>query len=410
LKVILINPPSPYLDNDAAYPPSGLMYLASAIERGGHEAIIIDLSGNSNWEQDVCNLDADLFGITCVTPNFNIVSKISNLLPPKKPVVIGGPHATFLPLDVLHEIKCNAVVLGEGEDAILHIIRDLKQKKKLDGIYNGGILPISVVPKPARHLVNLSKYRSIPVYTSRGCYYNCNFCSKIAGSDFRAFPVQRVLEEIHDVLRMGYNYIVFGDDNIRLSKSLKDLLQEVAQLKISFRLNQDARSVDKDILKLAREAGCTEISFGVESGSQKMLDLMNKKLKVEENERAIEQIKEQGILTKAYFIVNFPGETEETVEETLKFIEEAKPDKWFVSSFAPLPGSDVFSYPDKYGILWMSSNWGDYYLVGKDGSFNPCFETKELSCEKQVYFHGLLFSELKKLDRSVSKEEVSNES
>lgn len=405
MKIVLINPPSFYLDNDAAYPPSGLMYLASSIEKAGNEVVIIDLSSNLDWERDVSKLDGDLFGITCVTPNFNTVRRISELLPSGKPIVIGGPHATFLPVDVLENIKCNSVVQGEGESAILEVIRDLKEKR-LRTIYCGGVVSTEDIPKPARHLLDFKKYRSIPVYVSRGCYYNCNFCSKIAGNIFRAFPVQRVLEEIRDVLQMGYDHIVFGDDNIRLSKKLGELLTQIASFKISFRLNQDARNIDKDVLKLAKEAGCTEISFGVESGSQKMLDLMNKKVKVEQNERAIEQIKEQGILTKAYFIVNFPGETGETVEETLKFIERTKPDKWLLSSFAPLPGSDTFLNPEKYGITWISSNWDDFYLVGKDGSFNPCFETEELSFEKQVYFHDLLKNELNGVEECLNQRSV----
>jgi anaerobic magnesium-protoporphyrin IX monomethyl ester cyclase len=401
-RIVLINPPSLYLANDAAYPPSGLMYLAGVLETAGHEVTIMDLPGNPEWESAIPTLEGDLFGITCVTPNVNIVKKISMLLPPHKPVIIGGAHPTFLPEDTLEKIRCDAIVQGEGELAILEVMEDLKQGS-LKRFYKGGIVPIQAIPRPARHLVNLHKYRpggeeTTPVYTSRGCPYSCTFCSKITGTRFRTFPLHHILGEIEEVMGYGYRHIVLGDDDIGINpKRLKNLLGDMVPFKITFRLNQDARRVNREVLSLAKRAGCAEISFGIESGSQKMLDRMNKQNTVDNNRRAIVEARNHGIKTKAYFIVNFPGETEETVEETLRFAEETRPDKWLLSSFAPLPGSDTFQNPDRYGINWMSSNWEDYYLVGKDGHLSPCFETKELTPERQIHFQEVLRRGLKEI-------------
>lgn len=401
-RIVLINPPSPYLANDAAYPPSGLMYLAGVLETAGHVVTIADLSGNPEWESVVPTLEGDLFGITCVTPNVNIVQKISSLLPPHKPVILGGVHPTFLPEDTLEKVRCDAIVQGEGELAILEVMEDLK-KGSLKRVYRGGIVPIQAIPSPARHLVNLHKYRpggeeTTPVYTSRGCPYSCTFCSKITGARLRTFPLHRVLQEIEEVVAYGYQHIVFGDDDTGLHPDrLKNLLGEMISFNITFRLNQDARRVNREVLSLAKRAGCAEISFGIESGSQKMLDRMNKQNTVGNNRKAIAEARNHGIKTKAYFIVNFPGETEETVEETLRFAEETRPDKWLLSSFAPLPGSDAFRNPHRYGITWMSSNWEDYYLVGKNGHFRPCFETKDLTPERQMHFQAVLRRGLKEI-------------
>lgn len=402
MRVILINPPSPYLANDAAYPPAGLMYIAAVIENLGHEVAIVDLTGGNERKKNLSELDADLFGITCVTPNFKIVQEISRLLPLDRPIIVGGVHPTFLPDDTIRNIRCNAVIKGEAEVIIGQVMEDLK-KGSLKQVYDGGLVPVNDIPKPARHLVDLRRYypggeATTPIYSSRGCPFNCAFCSKVTGRIYRILPIDRVIEEVQEVISMGFRHILFGDDDIAIqSGRLKELLLAIKPFKISFRLNQDAKTLDEEIIALAAEAGCTEISFGIESGSSKMLKLMNKKASVEDNKHAICVTKAYGMKAKAYFVVNFPGETEETVYETLRFAEETKPDKWLLSVFAPLPGSPAFHHFQRYGIKWMSPNWEDYYLVGKDGGFKPCFITDELSFEKQIYLHDIFYKGLKEI-------------
>ena len=252
-------------------------------------------------------------------------------------------------------------------------------------------------------MVDIYKYRgggvlTTPIYSSRGCPFDCSFCSKVTGRRYRVLPITQVVEEIEQVKRLGFNNILFGDDDIAIKpKRLKELMETIVNMNVKFRLNQDARDINKEIVLIAKEAGCYEISFGIESGSQKMLDFMNKRITVEANKKAILETKENGIIAKAYFLVNFPGEDEGTIEDTLKFARETRPDKWLLSSFVPLPGSDTFHNPKKYGITWMSDNWEDYYLVGKNGGFKPCFETRELSTDKQIYLHGLLYKSLKEI-------------
>jgi len=408
MKIALINPPSPYLANDSAYPPSGLMYISASVEEMGHEAVIVDLTGGVNWEDKPFDIEADLFGITCVTPNFNIVRKIADLLPHDRPIIIGGAHPTFLPEDTLANIRCDSIVKGEGETAIKEILRDF-DKGNLKPIYEGGLVNINLIPKPSRHLVDLHKYtpggiKTTPIYTSRGCPFNCMFCSKVTGRNYRTISISRIIEEVKEVIDLGFDHILFGDDNIGIDdERLRHLLKELKTFRIKFRLNQDTRNLNEKTLSLAVESGCTEISFGIESGSEMMLRLMNKKASIQDNIRAIQLTKKHGMEAKAYFVVNFPGEDETTIQETLDFADIAKPDKFLVSAFAPLPGSPIFHNPQKYGIEWMSKDWSDYYLVGKDGKFKPCFRTAELTFEKQLYLHDMLYRGLKQICQETSK-------
>ena len=405
MNISLINPPSPFLENDSAYPPMGLMYVAAALENNGNSVEIIDLTGNEYWLEFIQKLNfqkTDFIGITCVTPNVSIVTKIIQYLPKNIPVMLGGAHPTFLPNDALENTGCSTVIVGESEEILPSVIKDLSNNS-LKKIYFGKNVAVEHIPKPARHLVNLKTYspggeQATPVYSSRGCPFKCNFCSKITGTTYRELPIDRVIEEINEVISLDFQKIVFGDDNIAINKSrLEELLRRIKPFGIQFRLNQDARHMDKKTLDISYEAGCTDISFGIESGSQKILNAMHKQTTVEKNLEAIKWTKMSGIHAKAYFMVNFPGETEETVQETLTFAEETNPDKWLLSAFAPLPGSDVFNKPGKYGITSMSSDWSDYYLVGKGGKFKPCFTTKYLTHEKQIELHSMAYNGLKEI-------------
>ena len=388
MKIVLINPPSSYLENDAAYPPMGLMYLATPLEKAGHEVEIFDLTATKNWRHKVLFVEADLVGITCVTPNYSIVEEIFYLLDEEIPKMVGGVHPTHM-----HMILKDAILVRGEADSIITQIAEEVESGKYFHLYDGDSAHCNI-HKPARHLVDLHKYtpsgeKATPIYTSRGCLYNCTFCSKITSNSFRTIPISQIVEEIEEVKEIGFDNIVFGDDNIAVKPShLRSVLKAVTPLGIMFRLNMDSRHITREMLKQAKEAGCTEISMGIESGSQKMLNLMNKQTTVEENKRAIEKIKEVGITAKAYFMVNFLGETDKTVQETINFIKEVQPDKSFLSAFAPLPGSYVFNNLEQYDITWMSSNWSDYYLIGKD--FVPCFTSQRLSIRDQIRYYQSL--------------------
>lgn len=388
--IALINPPSPYLANDQAYPPSGLLYLAGKLESLGVYVEVIDLAGGHKLP----NLEwADAIGITCVTPNAPQVQRLIPELPEGRPILVGGPHPTWLPEHVKQWSDAHhpqvIPIGGDGEAVIERVVRDYA-KGELEQAYYGGIADLADVAHPARHLVDLRRYTpggwagSTVVYASRGCPYSCRFCSKTSGSTYRGFSVDWIESEILECKALGFKRIVLGDDNLMGSRAhLKSLLRMLGRHGIEYRLNRDVRGLSSEVMELAASTGCVSISFGIESGSQRMLDNMNKQTTVEQNEYALRVAKDSGVRTKAYLVVNFPGETEDSIDETIGFIRRVHPDEVLTSSFAPLPGSHVFAHPEKYGIHWLSDAWGDYFLVGNEAP-RATFETPELTAEKQT--------------------------
>ena len=399
VRVLLINPPSTYLENDASYPPTGLMYLAGKIEALGHSVAIEDMAGGHPLDESEVG-EADLIGITCVTPNVRTVKSLIAELP-DKPILIGGAHPTFQP-STFEGIRNAIPVIGEADEIIRVIIED-SIGKTLKPVYEATAPPcVEEIATPARHLVDLHRYSPggwgdcTVLYTTRGCPYSCRFCSKISGSTYRTFPISRVLSELEYCMSLGFKRFVFGDDNIVIERGrMKSLLSELKPYHIEYRLNQDARYLAPDVADLAHASGCVEISFGIESGSQKMLQLMNKQTSVAKNEETLKVAKKAGLRTRAYLVVNFPGETPESIKETIDSMRRARPDRVLISNFAPLPGSYVFAHPAEFDIDWMNTDWDTYYLVGKDGAASPCFTTKELTIEQQIANREQLMDGLK---------------
>jgi len=202
-----------------------------------------------------------------------------------------------------------------------------------------------------------------------------------------------MLEELNTVInRYGFENVIFEDDNICLvRKRAFKIFRAIEKLGVNFRMCPRADSMDKKLLKVAKESGVTEISFGVESGSQKMLDRMNKRLSVTRARQAIKEAKSIGMIVKVYLIVGFPGETWQSVEETKQFIKDTEPDKWLLQNFVPYPGTDVWNNPTKYGVTRISHDFDKFYTVGKGGKGGVVFRTEKLDGETIRAMHDNLF-------------------
>lgn len=397
--VVLINLPSTYLLNDAAYPPMGLMTVGGCMMDWGLNVKLIDFSGNSHPSIPDC----DCYAMTCVTPNMYITKEfIHGMLPKNSHIILGGAHPTFMPQNTIDYMDMDnnlSIVIGEYEGIAHQIWSDIFYND-FSLKYNGGIVSENMMEAPYRQLVDLHKYKpggekATTVYTSRGCPYKCAFCSKLTNNTYRCFSELSIKHQIEYCKNKGFDKIVIGDDNFVINKPRAMQLLDVMKISgCKFRLNQDARMLDEKFFKKSSESNVTDISFGIESGDQRMLNLMNKQSTVENGIKALSLTREYGMESKAYFLVNFPGETEKSMTNTLKFAEKTQPDKWMLNNFSPLPGSNTFTNPSKYGITWLSQKWDDYYLAGK-GDLHPTFIANNLSIDQQIKNYNNMYTKLK---------------
>lgn len=402
MKVCLINPIlfsfqrllSRSLKNNVGmsfYPPLGLCYIANMLEKNGIKVKIIDRNSlmtinRSNQlvvdnitEAEIRKFKPDIVGISVVTPTFfdvrrNIV-KIIRKIDSKITIIAGGAHVSALPEDSLQICsEIDIICRGEGELVMLEIAKGAKIESIAGITYRDGNniannqkrAPHNNIDDfcfPSRHLVDMQYYskanphvmhgiysKATTIFTSRGCPYNCTFCAgNIAlGRGVRFQSIDLVIEEIEKLIAdYEIEGLYFADDVFDVSKDravsiCRKLIKNNMHKKIRWNAQLRANSMDKDLLKLMKEAGCIRVDVGFESGSQKTLDVINKGTTVAQNYKAAEILHEAGIQVHANMIVGLPGEDMEDLDKTRNFMKEIKPHWIGFGEFVPLPGSKLF--------------------------------------------------------------------
>jgi anaerobic magnesium-protoporphyrin IX monomethyl ester cyclase len=363
-------------------PPIGLMYVASALEKAGFTVQMLDNYLMNKPAQEVkqliANLNPLMVGITCGSATFARCVETAEIIKKTKPgctVVVGGWHASYLPETLLAHPAIDYVVMGEGERAITQLAKalvndDLTQASAVPGVVcrgNSGTIinpPVFIenmdeIPYPARHLLPLEQYdRTIEFLAakpadvmsiSRGCVFNCGFCEtrKLWGNICRGFSPQRVIGEIEDLMsRFGTKGIYFINDNFTLRKEkTKELCNLMIEKKLNLEWVCDTRIdlVDDELLSLMSKAGCKVIWFGVESGSEKVLQRIGRNTKPEQVETAFKLCKKYGIKTACSFMLGLPDETLADMEISLKFAKKLDPDYCMFNIFIAYPDSKLYN-------------------------------------------------------------------
>lgn len=400
----------------------GLGYVAAAIEQRGDSVGILDLGLENNPDEalvkKVRETKPDIIGVSAVTPTYPAALKTLDTVKKILPsciTIIGGSHSSILTEEVVSELSVDIVVKGEGEITIVELLNalekghDLSEVKGISFKRNGQIVhnryrpfinDLDSIPFPARHLYDVDKYsarirrrRAAAVITSRGCPYDCVYCYRgpAAGKKFRCRSPENIINEIRLLkTRYGIEGIYFYDDIFTLNKKragqLCDLLIE-EKLDILWTCQTRVDCVEPELLKKMKKAGCVVVGFGVESGNEKIMDLI-KKINKEQTREAFKMTKEAGISSKASFILGLPWDTRETVQETIDFTNEIDPD--FVDFYlaTPFPGTKLWQIVEDKGVN-LSTKWIDYNLNFDEVDWDtiiPLFDTKKLTKEELIHF------------------------
>ncbi len=386
MKTLLIIPPYPFAE--APIMPIGLSYIAGVLERNGQEVQILDLLVSKYSREKIKSkleeYQPDIVGTTSVTLNYHSTSEILKYCKSLNKdiiTIIGGPHVSFTAAETLKEAPwIDIVVRGEGERTMLDIVNG-KKLADVAGIAfrnnNNGITltaerslieNLDELPQPARHLFPLSRYHALDtpgtMITSRGCPFNCIFCvgSKMGGRRMRYRDPKLVLDEIEHCLTLGFKEVDLEDDLLTINhKHLYAILDGIEErgLKFNWRAFSRVDTVNPEMLRRMKQAGCIGLLYGVESGNQQILDKIKKKITLDRVRAAIKMANDVDIPVQATFILGLPGETRETLVETIDFALSL--DTFFgIHVLAPFPGTELRENAEEYGIEILTSDWSKY--------------------------------------------------
>lgn len=398
MNVLLINPKSNIGNDNEIFPRLSLLLLGTLLKQKGHKPSILHMVADNLSIPKVIRLIEDLkievVGITATTyqtSNTKLLSKtIKENYKDKVKVILGGPHVSAIKSEALESFPdIDIVILGEGEENFIKLVEGELTKNIAGILYREGdkivsntpspFIELDNIPFPDLTLVNLKAFsgpspigriRNMQIMASRGCPFSCTFCCKpIYKNLIRFHSPEYILEEIKYLNKdFSIQEICFQDDAINYNlpwatKIFEYLINSGLNKKIILRigLRADSKLIDLDFLKLAKKAGVWIAFYGVESGSQYMLDSMNKKITLEEIERAFILTKEVGIKTIAPFIIGLPGETESTIKESINFYRKLKPYIGWFSRAMPFPGTAFRQRVIEEGNL-LPGNYDEYSL------------------------------------------------
>ena len=393
MRVLLVNPYYPISETPS--PPLGLACLAAALESEGIDVKILDFVvfpySKTILEKELMQFNPDLIGVTAVTMSIDSALEIARdakSVAPDVSVVMGGPHVTFCARETMRANQAiDFIVMGEGEETIVALSDALIGDRRFDAIaglvYREGyrikttaerafIKDIDSLPSPARHLLPLGRYRAlglpVSITTSRGCPFQCIFCvgRKMVGATVRYRSPKKVVDELASLTCLGFERINIADDLFTASKRhCLAVCDEIVQrgLKVEWTSFARVDTVSKDVLKRMKAAGCSAVSFGVESGSPEILKRIKKGITIDQVYEAVTMCNHVGITPQASFILGLPGETPETLQQTISLAKKLKEMgvQYGYHLLAPFPGTDVRINLEAYDLQIMSHNWKDYH-------------------------------------------------
>ena len=354
-------------------PPLGLGYLATVAKKAGLDVKLLDAEALGLSPEEITEhaKDSKIIGINLLSPTVYLTKKIcSSLKKYGAKIIAGGPHTTIYPSQSLNQIpEIDILVRGEGEQTLEELIKSDWQQHGIKGVsYRKENAIIHNMPR--EHLQNIDEFPFIDrnffvndphidngkitstVLTSRGCPYSCTYCagSTVSGKAIRQRSAKNIVDELEELNKAhGINRIHFIDNNFVYSKDkILDFTEEFAKRNLGIewralvRTDTIARKLDKAVLQKMKENGCYLLTFGFESGSQRILNMIKKGSTLEDARIAVKQCKEVGISTKGHFMFGFPTETVGEMEMTLQHAADLGIDTAYFSLVKAYPGTELY--------------------------------------------------------------------
>lgn len=378
------------------FPPFGPLYLAAVMENSGVDVQVLKVT-QDHTTLDLRGFDAVAFSISS-SATYGLIkeARFNSLYSGDPLIMVGGVHSNFYPEETLLDLRPHVVGVGEGEITILELLEEHRARRfnRVLGVcYLDGTAPTRTAPRiigrdidhlplPARHLFDPSDIvmedrlcktdlRMAHVMFSRGCPFPCRFCAVAQSKIQYRSGSSAAFELIH--LKEEYQISGFAivDDNFIVNKKkVYDVCNSVRDLDLRWSALSRVDTVDEPLLRTMYESGCIEIKFGMESGSEQILEAMDKRITPDQIRTAVRTAHQLGIKVKLFVIHGYPGETAGTTNETLVLLRELAPmiERVSLFRFVPLPGTYVFNHPEQFQLRGTNrdpdwdGNWSKYHI------------------------------------------------
>ena len=423
MKFLFVIPPSMGRYWKPSTPHVGIGYLSEILTVNGHKNKTIEMRLNNNKNllfENINSFKPQYIGITGASLHYRemyqLINEIKETYPDIK-VIVGGSHASIMKEHVLQYSKADLVVYGEGEQTILEIAQNRPFSKITGVIYRkrGEIIinpprqlitDVDSLPFPKFKGVKLNQYleHKIPLYTARGCPMECTFCAArlILGRGFRMRSPENVIAEIKYWYKRGYKEFSINDDEYtciahRTEKICDLLIKNKIKARFELRTGIRVDMINEQMLKKMKKAGFQFYAFGIESGDQKVLDMVKKHITIPQVRKAIKMVNKNGLQTSGFFMTGLPGETFKRFEKSLKLAKELNLNEVRFYNTIPYPGTELYDWVLKNGRFLHSP---EEYLNSMDRwQREPVFETEEFPAEErrkaydlgeQLFFNHLI--------------------
>ncbi|MBI2651799.1 radical SAM protein [Candidatus Woesearchaeota archaeon] len=446
-KIFFINPYPHYArgTNEATvYPPLGIAYLAGMLEKHGYECKIIDANILRMHNDDVLKIieqeDPD---VVCISINVSTAIAGNSLAREvkerfNKKVIMGGVQASSVTERTLKNSLADAVIIGESEQTILELVKNdcspngilgLAYLENDNVVYTGKralIENLDELPWPAYHLLpqlklykcRARKFPVAPIFTTRGCPYQCIFCSSsskksVFGPRFRVRSPENVVAEIEYLAEeFGVKQVDILDDNFtldmkRAEKICNILIERKNKVLINLQNGVRADRLTRELVFKLKKAGVFKAGIGIESGDQQILKIAKKALDLNQVRNAIKWFREAGIVVYGFFIFGLPGENEETMQRTIDFAIESNPHIANFNGCLPLPGTEMYDIVEKEGkflnpiIDGVEVGYQAGTYLYQIGDVNPALINKYLKkAFREFYFRPSKIIEIAKISLS----------